>query len=180
MSQPAQREVLDAAARLVESHRPAPDLPVDLAVHTALVLDGEAPCYTELTRSESWPGALVFTLVTRTRVLQLTAGAADRPADGTRISTDVWDLAGLDGARPLEAATGAGGCSRSRAPRRSGSRSPGCRRRCTRTRRPASPRRWCRVRPRPPTEPPARASPAVGDELVHHQRSCTSGRIRSS
>lgn len=101
MSQPAQ-DVLEAATRLVESHRPPPDLPVDLAVHTALLLDGEAPCYTELTRSDSWPGALVFTLVTRTRVLQLTAGAADRPADGTRISTDVWQLDGLAGAGPLE------------------------------------------------------------------------------
>lgn len=92
MSSAAGPNVLRAAKDLIRDHPPTPELPADMAVHAAILLAEERPCYTNLSRPGGMSGTLVFTLVTRTRVLQL-AATEHRSPEGVGISTDVRPLA---------------------------------------------------------------------------------------
>lgn len=94
-------EILGVAGQLLDDHRPPPELPVDLAVHAAVALAGEHPRYTELSCSDG-RRRLVFTLVTSTRVLQLSVPEdRESDADGADVATDVWPLETLEELRLL-------------------------------------------------------------------------------
>ena len=92
MSPTAEPSVLHAARSLIKRHPAAPELPADLAVHAAILLTDEQPHYTRASYLGEAATMLVFTVVTSTRVLQLTA-ATGRRDEGVGIETAVRELA---------------------------------------------------------------------------------------